>query len=65
MNRFTKVAVTVACGTLLAAAGAQAEVREQNFRWTTANPVGHPIPMGGQKFADLVAQKSGGNTTPP
>ena len=33
---------------------------EQTFRWTTQNPTGHPITQGGQKFADLVAQKSGG-----
>jgi tripartite ATP-independent transporter DctP family solute receptor len=31
-----------------------------NLRWATANPAGHPIPMGGDKFAALVAQKSGG-----
>ncbi len=39
---------------------AEADVREQTFRWTTANPVGHPIPMGGHKLAELVAQKSSG-----
>ena len=55
----TKLAVAFAFGAMLATT-AGAEVREQTFRWTTANPVGHPIPIGGQKFADLVAQKSGG-----
>jgi tripartite ATP-independent transporter DctP family solute receptor len=60
VNTFTKFAVAVACGALAMTGAAQAQVREQTFRWTTANPVGHPIPMGGQKFADLVAQKSGG-----
>jgi TRAP-type transport system periplasmic protein len=50
----------LACGALLAAGAAQAQVREQTFRWTTQNPAGHPVTEGGQKFADLVAQKSGG-----
>jgi tripartite ATP-independent transporter DctP family solute receptor len=50
----------VACGVLVVAFAAQAEVREQTFRWTTQNPTGHPVTQGGQKFADLVAQKSGG-----
>ena len=33
---------------------AQAQVREQTLRWTTQNPAGHPITLGGQKFADNV-----------
>lgn len=53
------LAAAVICG-LLFATGAQAQVREQTFRWTTQNPATHPIAQGGQKFADLVAQKSGG-----
>jgi tripartite ATP-independent transporter DctP family solute receptor len=52
--------VAAACVVLLAAGAAQAQVREHTFRWTTQNPAGHPITEGGQKFADLVAQKSGG-----
>ena len=59
MNTFTRLMAAIACGAMLAGT-AQAQVREQTFRWTTANPVGHPIVTGGQKFADLVAQKSGG-----
>ena len=39
---------------------ASAQVREQTLRWTTQNPADHPISQGGQKFAELVAQKSGG-----
>jgi tripartite ATP-independent transporter DctP family solute receptor len=42
------------------AGGAQAEVRSINLRWATANPAGHPIPMGGERFAKLVEEKSGG-----
>jgi len=60
MKSSTKWIVALACGALLAAGAATAQVREQTFRWTTQNPTGHPITEGGQKFADLVAQKSSG-----
>jgi tripartite ATP-independent transporter DctP family solute receptor len=59
VNKYMKLAVAVGIGALVSTS-VFAQVREHTFRWTTANPVGHPIPMGGQKFADLVAQKSGG-----
>jgi TRAP-type transport system periplasmic protein len=55
-----KIAVAAVCGLFAFAIGAQAQVREQTFRWTTANPAGHPIPVGGEKFAELVKAKSGG-----
>ncbi len=60
MRMSTKWIAAAVCGLFVVAGAAQAQVREQTFRWTTANPAGHPIPVGGQKFADLVAQKSGG-----
>ena len=60
MKTLTSTTVAIACGALIALGTAQAQVREQTFRWTTQNPAGHPITQGGQKFADLVAQKSGG-----
>ena len=53
------VAMLAACGLSLMGA-AQAEVRSMNLRWATANPAGHPIPMGGERFAKLVEEKSGG-----
>ena len=53
------MAILATCSMVMVS-GVQAEVREQNLRWATANPAGHPIPMGGEKFAALVAQKSGG-----
>lgn len=53
------VAILAACS-LVMAGGAQAEVRSINLRWATANPAGHPIPMGGERFAKLVEEKSGG-----
>src|SRR5512140_2361466 len=62
LKRTTGMLVVAACSALLAI-GAQAQVREHQFRWTTANPVGHPIVTGGQKFADLLSQKSGGKMT--
>ena len=53
------VAMLAACSLSLMGA-AQAEVRSMNLRWATANPAGHPIPMGGERFAKLVEEKSGG-----
>ena len=41
---------------VLACAGAQA----QEFKFATQNPKGHPIVVGMEKFAELVAAKSGG-----
>lgn len=60
-----KKLITVAVATCCMVAGgvAQAEVREQSFRFATANPKGHPIPAGGEKFGELLAQKSGGKMT--
>jgi tripartite ATP-independent transporter DctP family solute receptor len=63
MKKSTGLIVAAVCGLFIAAGAAQAQVREQTFRWTTANPEGHPIVMGGHKFAELVAQKSGGKMT--
>jgi tripartite ATP-independent transporter DctP family solute receptor len=50
------------CGIALGT-GAQAQVTEHTFRFTTANPAGHPIVTGAEKFAELVGQKSGGKMT--
>jgi tripartite ATP-independent transporter DctP family solute receptor len=60
MKQSMKWLGAIACMVLIPASAAQAQVREQTFRWTTQNPAGHPVTQGGQKFADLVAQKSGG-----
>ncbi|HZQ59780.1 MAG TPA: TRAP transporter substrate-binding protein [Casimicrobiaceae bacterium] len=63
MKAKTIVALAVTlCGFALASA-ADAQIREHQFRWTTANPQGHPITMGGEKFAELLAKKSGGKMT--
>lgn len=56
----TKLIAAAVCGMMLAAGAAQAQVNQHTFRWTTANPAGHPIVVGGDKFAELVKAKSGG-----
>src|SRR5215470_16550217 len=37
-----------------------ASVQAQELKFTTQNPKGHPLVMGMEKFAELVAAKSGG-----
>jgi tripartite ATP-independent transporter DctP family solute receptor len=39
---------------------AHAQVQERTFKFATQNPKGHPIVMGMEKFAEIVAAKSGG-----
>ncbi len=48
----------IAAVALVAVGLAQAQVRE--FKLGTQNPKGHPIVTGAEKFAELVAAKSGG-----
>ena len=57
------ISTAIAACCMVAVGGVQAEVREQSFRFATANPKGHPIPAGGEKFGELLAQKSGGKMT--
>lgn len=57
------ISVAIAACCMVAVGSVQAEVREQSFRFATANPKGHPIPAGGEKFGELLAQKSGGKMT--
>lgn len=56
------LAVAAAC-CMMVMGGAQAEINQHSFRFSTANPKGHPIPAGGEKFGELLAQKSGGKMT--
>lgn len=63
MKKSTGIILAAVCAAFVTAGSVDAQVREQAFRWTTANPEGHPIVVGGHKFADLVAQKSGGKMT--
>lgn len=50
----------VAATTVLAAPGAVAQVKERTLKFAFQNQTGHPQAQGAQKFADLVAAKSGG-----
>lgn len=52
------LAAAVAAGTLCAA-NAQ-DVRERAFKVALQNPKGHPLVTGAEKFAEIVAAKSGG-----
>jgi len=54
------LAAAVAATALLAASGAAAQVKERTLKFAFQNQAGHPQALGAQKFADLVAAKSGG-----
>src|SRR5438128_156570 len=58
MVRFTRRALVAAAAVLLAAGPAHAQ--ERTFKFALQNPKGHPLAMGADKFAELVAAKSGG-----
>ncbi len=49
-----------AAAVLLAFGAAQAQISERSFKLGQQNPKGHPVVMGAEKFAELVAAKSGG-----
>ena len=46
--------------TALALAGAAAQAQEKTFKLALQNPKGHPLATGAEKFAELVAAKTGG-----
>jgi TRAP-type transport system periplasmic protein len=52
-----------ACGLLLAAGVANAEIRPHNFRMASAHPDDDAIGVGMVKFAEEVSKKSGGKMT--
>ncbi len=58
MIRFTRRAVAVALAALFAVGAAQAQ--DKTFKLALQNPKGHPLELGANKFAELVAAKSGG-----
>jgi tripartite ATP-independent transporter DctP family solute receptor len=47
----------------LAVSGAAAQIKERTFKFAFQNQSGHPQAQGAQKFADLVAEKSGKKIT--
>ncbi|MDM0086103.1 MULTISPECIES: TRAP transporter substrate-binding protein [unclassified Variovorax] len=55
--------LTVAALAALAMLGAQAQVKERTLKFAFQNQAGHPQAQGAQKFADLVAEKSGRKIT--
>lgn len=60
MKRLTlKTLVVVAAVAAFGAAGAQ-DIKERSFKLAQQNPKGHPVVMGAEKFAEIVAAKSGG-----
>ncbi len=63
MKKGMRWMLVAACGALVAAGAAQAQIKEQTLRFATVNPPGHPIVMGMEKFAEVVSQKSGGKIT--
>jgi TRAP-type transport system periplasmic protein len=58
MIRFTRRALAVTAVALLA--GGTAQAQERTFKFALQNPKGHPLAMGAEKFAEVVAAKSGG-----
>lgn len=53
----------VAAAALFATGGAFAQVKERTLKFAFQNQTGHPQAQGAQKFADIVAAKSGGKIT--
>lgn len=61
LNTFTRRAAVMALSVLAASFGAQAQdIKERAFKLALQNPKGHPLATGAEKFAELVAAKSGG-----
>jgi len=59
LQKTLALALALAAVTSSGIASAQ-EIREHAFKVSQANPKGHPLVTGGEKFAELVAAKSGG-----
>ena len=61
MNAFTRRAAVVALAFLAASFAVQAQdIKERAFKLALQNPKGHPLVTGAEKFAEIVAAKSGG-----
>ena len=60
MKRFILSSITaLSLGLATLGVSHAADIGEHTIKFATANPKGHPIVTGMQKFADLVAEKSG------
>ncbi len=61
MIRFTRRALVAAVAALIPFVSAQAQdIKERTFKLALQNPKGHPLATGAEKFAELVAARSGG-----
>jgi tripartite ATP-independent transporter DctP family solute receptor len=60
MIRFARRAVLAAIAVATLAATGVSQAQERSFKFALQNPKGHPLEIGAQKFAELVAAKSGG-----
>jgi tripartite ATP-independent transporter DctP family solute receptor len=58
-RRFLQTAIAAFVLGALGSASAQ-DIKEREVKFATQNPKGHPIVIGMEKFAELVAAKSGG-----
>ena len=56
----TKLLAAAAMWALLVAGPAHGQVQERTIRWGHLNNTDHPVSMGVQKFAEILAAKSGG-----
>jgi tripartite ATP-independent transporter DctP family solute receptor len=63
MNKMRVKVLAFSVAALFAAGAAQAQVNAHTFRLSTAGSPGHPSIPGGEKFGELVSQKSGGKMT--
>ncbi|HSW09092.1 TRAP transporter substrate-binding protein [Aquabacterium sp.] len=61
MNLFTRRAAVLALSLMAASFATQAQdIKERAFKLALQNPKGHPLATGAEKFAEIVAAKSGG-----
>lgn len=63
LRTFARSLVALALPALLLSAPAAAEIRSQTFKFAAQNQKGHPQVAGMEKFAELLADKSGGKFT--
>ncbi len=59
----TSIRWALAAAALFCAAAGHAEIQERTLKFAFQNQAGHPQAQGAQKFAELVAAKSGGKVT--
>lgn len=63
MNRNLRCFLGAGLALMLVAGSATAQIKERTLKFAFQNQKEHPQAIGAQKFADLVAQKSGGKMT--